>query len=506
MSRRHSTPSLLDLFPPMAAVLAVVPSALSVVLNSPVQMRARIVDDWQSCSPSTDVCATPHFTCCVGVADVSSGKTTCRDSIVGFWGCAKKVPDWSQCTPSDVCASAGFTCCTAIADVSSGKRTCRDRALNDCARRVATLNTCLSTDVCDDPSNTCCTAVSDGIFGAKTCRNRAWNDCRETKAVNFAGVNSYFLHTLPADDQELILNAVAAAGYKAIRIFINRVYAGSKNSRAIYTKDIEPSAVGQYDDTALYRIDALMARCKDRGLKLIISLHDRWSLGTWDNDAYFRKYGSPAGFYTSLSAQQAIDARIAHVLNHKNDLLAGRPWKSLDDVVLAFEPQNEAFGWMDVVNPTWHCDRATALRAALPQTSAILVSSGGGTDIDSSVPPALLSCPAIDVVAVHSYSPNDAAARVATLAKIAADNGKRLLVEEFGTAAADPGAKAAGFAMVAAACNKAGVPWMPWEVVVPGNSSDFEFWKGDPVWKSLEALAADAAAGKGRWPWPEVPY
>lgn len=40
-------------------------------------------------------------------------------------------------------------------------------------------------------------------------------------------------------------------------------------------------------------INRLMAEAAQRGLKLIITMHDRYMLGTWKRDAYVDKYNPP---------------------------------------------------------------------------------------------------------------------------------------------------------------------------------------------------------------------
>lgn len=49
-------------------------------------------------------------------------------------------------------------------------------------------------------------------------------------------------------------------------------------------------------------------------------------------------------FYTSDWAIKMFDQRLDHIMQHKNDKLGGRKWADLDDVVYAWEPQNEPQG------------------------------------------------------------------------------------------------------------------------------------------------------------------
>jgi hypothetical protein len=96
----------------------------------------------------------------------------------------------------------------------------------------------------------------------------------------FGGANSFLLHAYVDADRIDILNAMQAAGFKAIRIFILELFGGDKvgNSRAV--RDVE-GPVGVFNDDQLNMIDQLMLEASQRGMKLIITLHDRYSLGCW---------------------------------------------------------------------------------------------------------------------------------------------------------------------------------------------------------------------------------
>ncbi|KAJ1548419.1 hypothetical protein HK405_003272, partial [Cladochytrium tenue] len=304
---------------------------------------------------------------------------------------------------------------------------------------------------------------------------------------SFAGINSYFLHTLSDSDQNTVLDAIANANYRVIRIFIVHVYEGNKGTSATGVNDIEENAIGSYDDTVLGMIDNFMLKCYNRGLKLIIALHDRYSLGTWDSDAYANTYGASA-FYTDSNAQAAFDKRINHILTHTNPNFNNRPWSDLEEVVFAFEPENEAMGHMDFVNSNWHCDRAATIRGLLPSGSGILISTGGGTDFYSSLYSAFFSCSNIDIVSVHSYG-NDASYKLSGAVSSANAAGKRVMYEEFGNTGYS---KASGNAAQADAANSLGVPWLAWEASMPSIYDDFEFWTDEDSWSSLAGYAATA--------------
>ncbi|KAI9338282.1 glycoside hydrolase superfamily [Zopfochytrium polystomum] len=349
----------------------------------------------------------------------------------------------------------------------------------------------------DDGSSSSTASNSTGTTAAGS-STVTWTD------QSFAGVNSYFLWALTEADQTKILDALVAAKYRAVRIFINHCWVTNKGSSSLAVDDLEDKAVGAYNDTVLVLVDALMVKCKARGLKLVIALHDRYSLGSFDSDAYYWQFGQDASqFYSNSAAVAAFDARLQHALRHRNGFLGGRAWRELDDVVLAFEPENEAFGHMSGAGGSaaaaWTCGRAGVIRAELPAGSGILVATGGGTDFDSSATDAVMGCAAVDVVAVHSYG-SDGGARLAGVVARAKSAGKRVVYEEFGSTG---DWKASSNVAEAKAANAVGVPFFPWQVMIPGNPGDYEFWTDDTAtWGGLQAQAAAARDIKSPWTWP----
>lgn len=89
----------------------------------------------------------------------------------------------------------------------------------------------------------------------------------------------------------------------------------------------------------------------------MIALSDRYALGYWSTDAYalqlnivkagtsgVQRIADASSFYTSSWAAGAFDKRLEHALTHKNNLMGGKTWAELDEVVYAYEPQNEPQG------------------------------------------------------------------------------------------------------------------------------------------------------------------
>ena len=138
----------------------------------------------------------------------------------------------------------------------------------------------------------------------------------------FLGANSYYLYALPEADRLAVLNALQSAGMSVIRVFITHIYPNNKGSGNPEIPDLEPTQLGQYDDTILEKIDALMYECSQRNIKLIIACGDRYALGFWDTDQYALTYGIVDGgsgaqmvsdastFYTDNGAMTFYDHRL----------------------------------------------------------------------------------------------------------------------------------------------------------------------------------------------------
>ncbi|KZO98304.1 glycoside hydrolase family 5 protein [Calocera viscosa TUFC12733] len=319
-----------------------------------------------------------------------------------------------------------------------------------------------------------------------------------TNASPYIGANSYYLHTLPTANRNAVLSQLANSGFTVVRIFINQVQANNKGSGNTAYNDVEVGSVGNWDDTVLQAIDSMMVECKAVGLKLIIALHDRYSLG-WDEvDVYATTYGIvPVGstgdlgvtdatnFYNSNAAQIAMDARITHILNHVNTQLENKPWKELSDVIYAFEPENESQGYMDLVNPSWANDRAGTIKNLIGTNSGILVSNGGGVDIATSTDSTWAFGSNFDIVCVHDYS-TDPWTTIPTVSDAngqVLDMGKTLLFEEWGV---EGSSKASTIYAYVQACNDYNIPWCYWEVVIPGaGAASYEVWTTEPSWSDL---------------------
>ncbi|KZT50221.1 glycoside hydrolase family 5 protein, partial [Calocera cornea HHB12733] len=312
----------------------------------------------------------------------------------------------------------------------------------------------------------------------------------------FIGASSYYLYTYADDDRAAVLDAMQSAGMTVIRIFISAVAANNKGSNNQAVNDVEIDNIGTYDDTVLTQVDQLMLEASQRGMKLLIALHDRYALGFWSTDVYCTQLGisgftnnppqiaDASAFYTNDWAASMFDQRMTHILNHQNAQMGNTAWKDLDSGIYGFEPQNEPQGHMDLVAPNWVCDRASTLAGLIPAGSSILISSGGGIDADSSVGDWAFGCGEIDVVAVHDYNlGSDFLSTIQNANNQAKSQGRVSVVGEWGVMGDDKESKAQ---TIVDALKGDGISWLYWEVTKPGaGSSNFEVWTDEPTWDVL---------------------
>ena len=157
-------------------------------LNDPSQCSSTPpileIADWETClSPDTDVCSSSSFGCCVAPSDVLTMKSTCRPKNVASQcyspSPSLEISDWGTCSAptTDVCSSSSFGCCVAPADVLTNKFTCRP--LNDPSQCIAVpepiaddgVCSAPTTDVCATSTFSCCVAVDATLANIFTCRD-----------------------------------------------------------------------------------------------------------------------------------------------------------------------------------------------------------------------------------------------------------------------------------------------------------------------------------------------
>ena len=158
---------------------------------------------------------------------------------------------------------------------------------------------------------------------------------------SWAGISNYYLWSCNATVRAEALNAARAAGLRVVRVFLVATTGGGAVAACADTPtpDLEPNAVGSYDDTILERLDQLLHEASERDIKLTVALHDRWSLGCWRTDAYALKYNltraacgsepglnDPTAFYESREALDDFNRRIHHILTYRSVRLVQSHW------------------------------------------------------------------------------------------------------------------------------------------------------------------------------------
>lgn len=260
------------------------------------------------------------------------------------------------------------------------------------------------------------------------------------------------------------------------------------------------------------KIDQLAVEAHARDIKLVIAMHDRYALGCWDTDAYVGKYNLPVTncngvpdssvFYTNTNAIADYDNRLRHILNFQSPNF-GVPWHQLSDAIFAFEIQNEGMGHMNQVAPNWWCDRANTVRSVLGNTG-IQISTGGGTDLPTSLQSQFWNCANLQIIALHDYNldTNYVASHIDAAKPLAINSGKRMLYEEFGALG---GSKQSQIQSITNLLMATGVPWMYWEIVKPGQgANDYEVWTDEPSWSTLASQSSATRKLGGEFGWSEI--
>ncbi|KAH7097923.1 glycoside hydrolase family 5 protein [Auriculariales sp. MPI-PUGE-AT-0066] len=309
--------------------------------------------------------------------------------------------------------------------------------------------------------------------------------------ASFAGTNSYYIAALPQNERLALLQSMKNADMKVLRTFVQGVSAGAKNSSNGDLPDLEPNAIGEYDDTILNAIDQLMVEAHDYGIKLLICVYDKNVLAS--HGPYHDTYGEE-GFYTSDDARYNFNQRITYMLNgHKNALLDNKPWSTLGDYIFGFGVMNEPMinqgpdffkGHLD-----WVCQTAMQIRGNVGNPNQLIFS--GGNSAATSVQSAFFSsdCP-VDVVEIHDYT--DAYDQYLPDAISQAQAaGKKLIVGEWGSLYGS--GRDANLRDNMQKLNRYGVPWLYWEFI----TNDDPHWGEDYEINVIGETDADYQTVKG---------
>mmetsp|Transcript_91212 Transcript_91212/g.178544 ORF Transcript_91212/g.178544 Transcript_91212/m.178544 type:complete len:217 (-) Transcript_91212:348-998(-) len=144
----------------------------------------------------------------------------------------------------------------------------------------------------------------------------------------------------------------------------------------------------------------------------------------------------------------------------------------------------------------------------------VQISLGGTWDLQSAIDNKdNFACADIDIISVHSYGWAGAnythlIVKLGTIASLVmeANPPQRVIFEEFGQVGPNPTQRGVVLGDWMAAVNSVGIPFMPWQLMKPGNTCVhcMNFWIGDGSWTQLVTWTAIAARTPGRFSWPEL--
>ncbi len=306
----------------------------------------------------------------------------------------------------------------------------------------------------------------------------------------WAGANQYQLWYQRFGRIQQQLNALQDAHLKVLRIFLGHrdQYLSWEDPPEAYTFE---NPVGTFHDENLEKVDYLMSECQKRGIKLIIALSTH-------SQPYLDKYG-PIEIYRSSASINDHKNRFTHFLDHFNSYL-GKAWKDCDDVVYAWEIQNEAgIPLLDVASLTTQerhdvirnflTELADHIKSVDPNTRVSLGIAGyalyyhngrSGDDIRT-----LGNIQAADIYTLHFYGGN--------LTQWIRENltycrsiGKLLFVEEFGNERNVGMSELINlYRDVCQTCRQEGVPWMFWRLGHRKDANTFSINSDDSVWQQI---------------------
>jgi mannan endo-1,4-beta-mannosidase len=231
------------------------------------------------------------------------------------------------------------------------------------------------------------------------------------------------------------------------------------------------STVGVYNTAVLAALDDTLKLLYDNGMKAIISPHNANTLtGDAGCDAYCQKYNGASSFYSSSEAKTDYDNRLNEMLNYQSPNF-GQAWKDLDQVIMAFDLQNEPLiKQLDKLNGNdpddWLCGRAGVLRSILGSSNIKVATGGiGGShyccDHEFNTLEKAMQCSAIDIISMHGYmsKASDWAYYITGDKEVlsgARAAGKNIMMEEWGVSVDYQDS----FDTQVQVFNDAGVPWV----------------------------------------------
>lgn len=304
----------------------------------------------------------------------------------------------------------------------------------------------------------------------------------------WAGANQYQLWYQREGRLQQQLNAMQEAGLKVVRTWLgHREYQSWEDPPEAYTFE---NPIGTYQDANLEKVDYLMSECLRRGIKLIITFNNH-------TDNYFTTFGA-VGMYSSPAAIQAYKNRISHFLNHHNSYL-GKAWKDCNDVVYAWEIQNEPGIPLKDTQLTSK-EKHDIIRNFLTELCAYVKSIDADTKVSLGITGYSLysgypnvgddirtlgNIEAADIYNLHFYGGNLNQWIDDHLAYCRSIN-KLLFIEEFGNERkVGMPALITLYQSVVQTCRTKGVPWMFWELGYRKSDNCYSINSDDEVWQKV---------------------
>lgn len=339
-------------------------------------------------------------------------------------------------------------------------------------------------------------------------------------APSFTASNLYYAAGLKDEQTEKLLKGLQSAGIKVLRVWLDGQSGQPKGTPIVAYKPLEGHSPQSWDDTVLRRLDAFMVKAKAHDIKLLISLHSYNAL-EGEKDFYGQKWGT-GNFYKNSEAKEHFKKRIEHVLTHKN-AITGKTWAQSSDYIFAFETQNEAMhGNNDPASLVkWQCEMGAAIKSHLNSKGDILVSTGGGSYLATSLLDGYFTCSSLDVLAIHAYGDGDfKPAALSKYVEKAKAHSKMLIMQEWGACYTNTGNSACTYGNSIGASKRdnnirtwagnldtAGIPWFYWQIIPnkdPHQDWDYEVGIDDDNWPALKqaclkAAQAESAFDFTRW-------
>lgn len=191
-------------------------------------------------------------------------------------------------------------------------------------------------------------AANDGPYGYQFVKQAGPELRLHGKIFRFAGSNNYYLMYKSQFMVDDVLTTAAASGFKVLRIWGSLDIGNQDGSNSVHGKadgvyfQYWDGAAPAYNDGAdgLQRLDYVVYRAGQLGLKLIIPFVNNWSaFGGMDQYVRWRGGAYHDDFYTDPLIRQWYKNWIAHLLNRAN-IYTGLKYKD-DPTIMVWELANE---------------------------------------------------------------------------------------------------------------------------------------------------------------------